>query len=100
MYLTSLFRVSIPPSLKDQGLRPTTSGGEIKAFGESAEGIDVVIYDSPGGHWRELFNSDASDFGGSGMGNMGKVTATRNQWGLFRTFRNNHRATARCAVLL
>ncbi|WP_371412369.1 1,4-alpha-glucan branching protein GlgB [Aurantimicrobium sp. MWH-Uga1] len=36
-----------------------------------------------GGVWAELFNSDAQDFGGSGVGNMGKVTATRDQWGSF-----------------
>jgi 1,4-alpha-glucan branching enzyme len=28
-----------------------------------------------GGHWRELLNSDAAPFGGSGMGNMGGVRA-------------------------
>jgi 1,4-alpha-glucan branching enzyme len=27
------------------------------------------------GYWRELFNSDASDYGGSGMGNLGGVHA-------------------------
>ena len=27
------------------------------------------------GRWRELLNSDAAAFGGSGMGNMGGVTA-------------------------
>jgi 1,4-alpha-glucan branching enzyme len=27
------------------------------------------------GRWRELFNSDAREYGGSGMGNMGSVTA-------------------------
>jgi 1,4-alpha-glucan branching enzyme len=26
-----------------------------------------------GGHWRELLNSDASDYGGSGVGNLGGV---------------------------
>lgn len=36
-----------------------------------------------GGVWTELFNSDAQDFGGSGVGNMGKVTATLDQWGSF-----------------
>jgi 1,4-alpha-glucan branching enzyme len=36
-----------------------------------------------GGVWTELFNSDATDFGGSGVGNMGKVTATKDQWGAF-----------------
>ncbi|HST45977.1 MAG TPA: 1,4-alpha-glucan branching protein GlgB [Luteimonas sp.] len=28
-----------------------------------------------GGHWRELLNSDASVYGGSGIGNLGGVTA-------------------------
>ncbi|MEG3035661.1 MAG: 1,4-alpha-glucan branching enzyme, partial [Aurantimicrobium sp.] len=36
-----------------------------------------------GGVWTELFNSDATDFGGSGVGNMGKVTATKDQWNNF-----------------
>ena len=36
-----------------------------------------------GGVWTELFNSDATDFGGSGVGNMGKVTATKDQWSHF-----------------
>ena len=26
-----------------------------------------------GGYWRELLNSDAPDYGGSGMGNFGGV---------------------------
>jgi len=30
-----------------------------------------------GGRWRELLNSDAAAFGGSGMGNLGGVTADR-----------------------
>jgi len=29
-----------------------------------------------GGFWRELLNSDAKEFGGSGQGNLGGVTAT------------------------
>jgi 1,4-alpha-glucan branching enzyme len=29
-----------------------------------------------GGDWRELLNSDAHEYGGSGVGNMGGVTAT------------------------
>ncbi|MGF7168660.1 1,4-alpha-glucan branching enzyme [Sphingobium xanthum] len=28
-----------------------------------------------GGIWREILNSDATDYGGSGIGNMGRVTA-------------------------
>jgi glycogen debranching enzyme len=48
IYLASLFRVSIPPSLKNLGVRPTRSGGELKVFSDTAEGIDVLIYDAPG----------------------------------------------------
>ncbi|HYN79181.1 MAG TPA: alpha-amylase family glycosyl hydrolase, partial [Lamprocystis sp. (in: g-proteobacteria)] len=29
------------------------------------------------GHWREVFNSDAEEFGGDGVGNAGAVIATR-----------------------
>ena len=28
-----------------------------------------------GGYWRELLNSDAQEYGGSGMGNLGGVHA-------------------------
>ncbi|MGE5865247.1 MAG: alpha amylase C-terminal domain-containing protein, partial [Rhizobacter sp.] len=27
------------------------------------------------GHWREIFNSDAQDYGGSGWGNLGGVSS-------------------------
>ena len=30
-----------------------------------------------GGTWLELLNSDATEYGGSGMGNMGKITADK-----------------------
>jgi 1,4-alpha-glucan branching enzyme len=36
-----------------------------------------------GGVWTEMFNSDSTDFGGSGVGNMGKVTSSTEQWGSF-----------------
>jgi 1,4-alpha-glucan branching enzyme len=29
-----------------------------------------------GGVWRELLNSDAADYGGSGQGNLGAIEAT------------------------
>ncbi|HMD78648.1 MAG TPA: alpha amylase C-terminal domain-containing protein, partial [Nitrososphaerales archaeon] len=32
-----------------------------------------------GGHWREVLNSDARDYGGSGIGNLGEVRATEIQ---------------------
>ena len=33
-----------------------------------------------GGHWREIFNSDARDYGGSGHGNLGGVEAVPYPW--------------------
>ncbi|HVU60107.1 MAG TPA: 1,4-alpha-glucan branching protein GlgB [Mycobacteriales bacterium] len=34
-----------------------------------------------GGPWRELLNSDAEIYGGSGVGNLGQVVATEQEWG-------------------
>nr|WP_206377402.1 1,4-alpha-glucan branching protein GlgB [Sphingobium sp. TB-6] len=34
-----------------------------------------------GGRWREIMNSDAAEYGGSGVGNMGIVTADEEGWG-------------------
>jgi 1,4-alpha-glucan branching enzyme len=36
-----------------------------------------------GGHWRELLNSDAELYGGSGQGNLGGMTAIAEPWGEF-----------------
>lgn len=33
-----------------------------------------------GGWWRELFNSDAAEYGGSGLGNMGGADADATHW--------------------
>jgi 1,4-alpha-glucan branching enzyme len=33
-----------------------------------------------GGFWKELFNSDAHDYGGSGLGNFGGVEAAPLPW--------------------
>ena len=33
-----------------------------------------------GGPWREALNSDAQVYGGSGMGNLGRVEAEPVQW--------------------
>ncbi len=38
------------------------------------EGYRVPV--SQGGRWREMLNSDAAEYGGGGMGNMGVVEAT------------------------
>jgi len=32
------------------------------------------------GHWREIFNSDAREYGGSGHGNLGGVDAVPYPW--------------------
>jgi 1,4-alpha-glucan branching enzyme len=32
------------------------------------------------GHWKEILNTDAEAYGGSGVGNMGSVTATEQPW--------------------
>jgi 1,4-alpha-glucan branching enzyme len=32
------------------------------------------------GRWREILNSDASEYGGSGLGNLGAVTAVSIPW--------------------
>ncbi|MDQ2069038.1 1,4-alpha-glucan branching protein GlgB [Natronospira bacteriovora] len=33
-----------------------------------------------GGAWREIFNSDAEAYGGSGVGNLGQVSAIQSSW--------------------
>jgi 1,4-alpha-glucan branching enzyme len=37
-----------------------------------------------GGRWDEVLNSDAETYGGSGVGNLGGITATEDQWGGFQ----------------
>jgi len=37
--------VTIPPAIKDLGVRLTKSGGELKVYSSTADGIDVLIYD-------------------------------------------------------
>jgi 1,4-alpha-glucan branching enzyme len=38
--------------------------------------VDFRIGAPRGGYWQEIFNSDATEYGGSGMGNLGGVHAT------------------------
>ena len=38
-------------------------------------GIDYRLGVPSGGYWRELLNSDAKEYGGSGMGNAGGVSS-------------------------
>jgi 1,4-alpha-glucan branching enzyme len=35
------------------------------------------------GKWAEVLNSDAADYGGSGLGNLGAVDASDQPWGEF-----------------
>ena len=39
------------------------------------EGYKVGV--PTGGYWREILNSDAREYGGSGMGNLGGVEAEK-----------------------
>jgi 1,4-alpha-glucan branching enzyme len=49
---------------------------------------DHVVGVPAGGVWSELLNSDATFYGGSGIGNLGGVDATAQPWGEF-----SHRVT-------
>ena len=33
-----------------------------------------------GGTWREVLNTDAEQYGGSGVGNLGSVSAEESEW--------------------
>jgi 1,4-alpha-glucan branching enzyme len=44
---------------------------------------DYMLGVPVGGAWRELLNSDAEAYGGSGMGNLGQVTTEQAEWGGF-----------------
>jgi len=58
-------------------------GGDCVAF--IANFAPVVHHDFPlalpfAGTWREVLNTDSSFYGGSGVGNLGKVIATEMEW--------------------
>ena len=42
--------------------------------------IDYTVAMPRAGRWRELLNSDALEYGGSGVGNLGMVEATESPW--------------------
>jgi 1,4-alpha-glucan branching enzyme len=44
------------------------------------EGYRVSLPDSPTGVWLEAMNTDAVEYGGSGVGNMGRVHAQDVPW--------------------
>lgn len=47
-------------------------------------GSSVRLGVPAGGHWRELVNTDAITYGGSGVGNLGGATATEEPRGAYR----------------
>lgn len=60
-----------------------TAGGEtvvvvINFAGTPHEGYRVAL--PQGGEWTEVLNTDATDYGGSGVGNLGTVTAEDVGW--------------------
>ncbi len=73
----------------------TNARDSVLVYGRKGHGEDVIIValnftPQPrpsyrigvpwGGRWRELFNSDAREYGGSGHGNLGGVEATPVPW--------------------
>ncbi|WP_353065001.1 1,4-alpha-glucan branching protein GlgB [Arcanobacterium hippocoleae] len=64
-------------------LRKSKDGNEQIAILCNFSGVphnDYRIGLPEGGIWSEVFNSDATEFGGSGIGNLGKVTAEEIAW--------------------
>ena len=47
------------------------------------------------GQWTEILNTDAVDYGGSGVGNLGVVATEEQQWHGFRAVARPHRPAAR-----
>ena len=46
--------------------------------GRPHEGVRLGVPSA--GRWREVLNTDAAEFGGSGVGNLGGVDATDEPW--------------------
>ncbi|XCB30665.1 1,4-alpha-glucan branching protein GlgB [Arcanobacterium hippocoleae] len=64
-------------------LRKSRDGSEQVAVLCNFSGVaynDYRVGLSAGGAWDEIFNSDAAEFGGSGVGNLGQVTAEAVGW--------------------
>jgi 1,4-alpha-glucan branching enzyme len=77
-----------------QGTADGTPGGGPGRAGDSAPGgliacvanfsgrphLDYRLGLPAAGHWRELINTDAEVYGGSGVGNLGVIDATSESW--------------------
>jgi 1,4-alpha-glucan branching enzyme len=68
------------------GYLRTATSGECVLVGVNLTPVprhDHVLGVPVGGRWKELLNSDAEIYGGSGQGNLGEVTAREEPWGDF-----------------
>ncbi|WP_124055231.1 1,4-alpha-glucan branching protein GlgB [Arcanobacterium ihumii] len=64
-------------------LRKSADGSEVVAVICNFAGVphnDYRVGLPRLGGWKEIFNSDAKEFGGSGVGNMGRVEANETAW--------------------
>ena len=59
----------------ENGSFETVAGMRSRRIAFNAEAIDITNSDSAG-RWRELANSDAREYWGSGQGNLGGVETT------------------------
>ena len=58
----------------------STSGAAKDARSAARSGACGTPVAPRGGHWREVLNSDAEGYGGSGVGNLGGVEAVAEPW--------------------
>ncbi|MCI7551244.1 MAG: 1,4-alpha-glucan branching protein GlgB [Actinomycetaceae bacterium] len=64
-------------------LRKSSDGSEVVAVVCNFAGVphnDYRVGLPEGGVWKEIFNSDAPEYGGSGVGNLGEVVAENVGW--------------------
>ncbi|MDQ2724140.1 MAG: 1,4-alpha-glucan branching protein GlgB [Actinomycetota bacterium] len=88
--VASFLRIAAPPSASGDGPdAPTWPSANAPGSGDMVACIANLTpvphhgyrVGLPGaGEWDELLNTDASEWGGSGLGNGGRVTATNGSW--------------------
>ena len=76
---------AVLPALRQAGRRPTATPARRSALacvanfaGTPHEGYRIGL--PRGGYWREVLNTDAEGYGGSGVGNLGGVEAVAEPW--------------------
>jgi 1,4-alpha-glucan branching enzyme len=63
-------------------LRKTPGGGRVAVLANfSGQPVQMRLGLPAAGVWNEILNTDAVEYGGSGVGNLGSVTATDDPWG-------------------